>query len=104
MKNRKLVFLFYSYSFIFIMILRTIVVNLVINGQWVKLAHDDDGHAISFEEFKDELNSWFYFADILNIIVKNMTPFVIGLIFLYLFEFFGKESRDLLKGSISVPI
>ena len=51
MKNKKLIFLFYSYSFIFIMILRTIVVNLVINGQWVKLAHDDDGHAISFEEF-----------------------------------------------------
>ena len=100
---KNTLFKFYSYSFILIMVMRTIIINIVINGQWVKLAHDDDGHKISFQDFKAEIHGWFYIADLLNVLVKNLTPFIIGLIFLYLFQYFGQDDEEIRK-SFKIPV
>jgi len=58
------------------------------------MAHDYDGQKITFEEFEKELHSWFFIADFVNVLVKNLTPFIIGIIFLSLFQYFGKESEE----------
>ena len=61
----------------------------------MSLANDADGEKLSLKSFTNKFNNWFYIIDIIQIAVKNLTPFMIGLIFIILFQYFGDGTKEI---------